>query len=116
PQVQMVCNGSTSDTATVVHTGSVGDPPDPIATIHNTDWTGCDGPLGLPMDVEHVGDWELHVTDSSTVTSGDSDVIEGEVSNVEAIVSQSSDPSACKFTVEGHASGTFDEATQTLHI
>lgn len=115
PLVPMGCT-SADATSMTAHTGTVTDPPGAIATIHNTSWTSCTGPLGLPMQVQHVGDWELHVTHPADVTAGNTDVIRGEITGVEAIVSEISNPANCTFTVKGKATGTWNEATSTLSV
>lgn len=88
-----------------------------VATIANTTWTDCTGPLGLDMTVEHVGQWELNVTDTTVTGPPAADAaVEGNISNVGAYVYATNDEAGCAFTVSGVADGHFDEVNQDLVV
>ncbi|WP_262852236.1 hypothetical protein [Mumia quercus] len=104
--VAMSC---TSGTATgSVTAGSYTPYPTPnVATITGTTWSGCVGPLGIPMNVAHSGTWGLQITgnESGTVTPG-------RLVNISATVT-SATPGLCSFKVAGTVNGSFNDATST---
>lgn len=87
-----------------------------VGDIDSTDWQGCLGPLNLPMTVNQIGTWQVHIDAGESPTSAATDVLSGSIQNVEAYVYQTSSEGSCNFTVEGSAEGTFDEAGQLLSI
>lgn len=88
-----------------------------IATIEDTTWSTCTGPLSLDMTVVHGGDWLLNVTDTAVTGPPAADAaVEGYISNVSAYVYATTDEGGCAFTVTGSADGYFDEVNQDLVI
>ncbi|MER7606288.1 hypothetical protein [Nocardioides sp. NPDC127503] len=88
-----------------------------VATIANTTWTDCTGPLGLDMTVEHIGQWQLNVTDTTVTGPPAADAaVEGNISSVGAYVHATNDEAGCAFTVSGVADGHFDEVNQDLVV
>lgn len=118
-----------------VHAGAV---TGKIATIDNTIWgnkgggtspANCVGPGGIDMDVDHIGDWELHATNPNNPpkgkwTVGLTDEAAGYIDNIEAWVYSKTpglpDGYLCEMTVEGKAKGQFREpvsgGTQELEV
>lgn len=99
PQVKFAANGNnlscTSSTAKgSVKLGSklsgVG-----LGTITGTTWTGCIGPLNLPVTVTQTGTWSINAT-GTTTTAG---VTAGTISGIAANVSVNQ--GGCSFTVSG---------------
>lgn len=88
-----------------------------IATIENTTWTDCVGPLGLEMTVVHGGSWLLNVTDTAVTGPPATDAsVDGNISAVNAYVYATNDEGGCAFTVTGVADGHFDEVNQDLVV
>lgn len=96
-----------------IHTGTnmSGSVPEHPATITDSDWSNCLGPLTLDMTVEQVGDWHLEVDGSAS-----GNVVEGRIVDVEAHVYATNDPTSCAFTVSGAVDGSFDKAAQELTV
>lgn len=112
--VEMDCQQSVA--TGLVH-GGPGQSGAEVATIANSTWTDCTGPLGLDMTVEHVGQWALNVTDTTVTGPPAADTaVEGNISEVGAYVYATNDEAGCAFTVSGVADGHFDEVNQDLVV
>lgn len=111
PLVGMSCSGATANGTLAPGTGVSGAA---IASINATTWTGCIGPLGLPMTVTGSGSWKLNAT--GTATAGTSDNVAGNISSITANVAQTGNPSACSFKVTGVVDGVFKEGTSQLQV
>jgi hypothetical protein len=112
--IEMFCDQA--EATGVVH-GGAGQSGADVATIQDSTWTGCVGPLGLDMTVVSSGDWLLNVTDTSVTgpPAGDAEVT-GNISQVSAYVFATFDEGGCAFTVTGEADGHFDEVNQDLVV
>ncbi|MFB9314526.1 hypothetical protein [Nocardioides plantarum] len=111
PLVAMSCTSATATGTLAPGTGVSGAA---IASINATTWSGCIGPLGLPMTVSGSGSWKLNAT--GTATTGTSDNVAGNISGVTATVSQTGNPTACSFKVTGVVDGIFKEGTSQLQV
>lgn len=100
----------TCDSVTAEGTITTGATASTIATITDTDWIDCVG-VGQNLTVNQVGNWPIDGTDT-LVSSPLTDVVDGEINNVNASVTSP----LCNFDVVGLATGSFDEAAQTLDV
>lgn len=66
-----------------------------LGSITGSTWTGCIGPLNLPVTVVQTGTWSVNATGTTTATG----VTAGTVSNVAATVSVNQ--GGCSFNVTG---------------
>lgn len=99
-----------------VHGGS-GQSGADVATIEDTTWTDCTGPLGLDMTVVHGGSWLLNVTDTAVTGPPAADAsVDGNISAASAYIYATNDESGCAFSVTGAADGQFDEVNQDLVV
>ncbi|CAM3411438.1 hypothetical protein NODU109028_15745 [Nocardioides dubius] len=107
---------STGHVATITPVTRVNTP----ETFAGMDWKGCKGPFNLDMVVEPDLDWEIWA--DGTSTTGTTDVITGVVTgpgggNLTAnVYATGANRPFCEFEVQGFATGTWNESTQTLTI
>lgn len=85
-----------------------------IARIPQTNWSGCVGPFGIELEVEHIGTWEINNEDSSVAAGATETDVEGSISNISAHVTDAS--GLCDFTVTGTVDGHIDEVAQDLVV
>lgn len=111
--VDMSCDKSTATGDVHAGPGNAGH----VATIDNSIWEGCVGPLQLDMEVQHQGEWELWADDTSVTGPPPADTaVSGYIDNIEADVWATDEPDDCAFTVTGAADATFNEVTQELNV
>lgn len=113
--IDMNCTSSTA--SGVVHAGSN---KNPVADITAVTFGGCQIPGGAATvtatnpDSSSSLPWSVNGT--GPATSATTDDIAGRIDGVAAHVALTASPSMCSFDVAGHATGDFDEATQTLNV
>ena len=81
-----------------------------VASIADSQWNDCLGPLQLPLPIDQIGRWNINVL-RDTVDG----VTDATITNITMRVAHPS-PGTCEFTITGTAGGTFDENTQQLTI
>ncbi|MCL2542288.1 MAG: hypothetical protein FWE71_07510 [Nocardioidaceae bacterium] len=121
PLDTMTC--TSADASGKVHSGTgmsgAYTPPSPPwnnpATISGSTWTGCSEQFGTPLQVTQNGDWQLEVDDPS-VTSAQTDVVQGDITHIDAHVQDMIGGAVCDFEVTGSANASFDEAKQQLDV
>lgn len=111
PSVDMSCTGATASGTVKAGANATGAG---IASITAAGFSGCVGPLGLPLTVQATTPWTLNAT--GTATAGSSDTVQGTITGVSAYVFQTGSPASCNFKVTGSVDGSFQEAGQKLNV
>lgn len=75
--------------------------------ITSTTFDNCVGPLGIPLEVNQTGTWDINITGDNS-----GGVTPGQIGNVSASVSNPD--GLCSFDVSGTVAGSFDENNQAL--
>ena len=104
----MTCDSSTAKGDVTVGTGISS----PVGHINSISWTGCQG-LGIDLTVTASGlPWNVDGTDA---TAGG--VTPGEIEPIQAhVVDTGTNGTVCSFDVEGSASGSYTNGSQTLSV
>ncbi|MBC7595779.1 MAG: hypothetical protein H7288_17890 [Kineosporiaceae bacterium] len=81
-----------------------------VATIDDTEWNDCLGPLSMPLAFDQIGSWDLNAVGDTVggVTGTTITDIAMRVASVTA--------GQCEYTVTGQVGGSFNENTQQLTI
>ena len=81
-----------------------------VASIADSQWNDCLGPLDMPLPIDQIGSWNINVLGDSV-----GGVTDATITNINMRVAHPS-PGTCAFTITGTAGGFFDENTQQFTI